>query len=314
MNFASPAAFLLALLAIPVAGALLLRRKPCAYIIPATFGLAALKPGWRIRLSRALPALRVVSMLLLVAAIARPRSGDANAIVPAEGIDIVLSLDTSGSMTTSDLSPGKDRLETSKDVIREFIKGRENDRIGYVIFSAESLALSPPSLDYKALDFLVESTRSGLLPDGTSIGLGIAEAVNMLRDSNANSRVVVLLTDGQHNTDSIKPLEAADLARALNIRVYTIGVVADARRKSDEIDEELLQQVAEETGGKYFVASNKADLVAIYDEIGALETSKVGRERYERFTELGPWLAAAAAAVLGLELLLGATWLRRNPA
>ncbi len=313
MSFGSPEALLLALAAIPVAAVLFLRGRRTAYTVPATFGLGAIKPTFRIRLSRALPVLRILAVLLLAVAIARPRSGDANAIIPAEGIDIVLSLDTSGSMTTSDLAPGKDRLESAKDVIRQFVEGRENDRIGFVIFAAESLALSPPTLDYQALDTMIEDTESGLLPDGTAIGLGIAEATNMLRDSDASSRIVVLLTDGEHNTDSIEPLEASALAEAINIRVYTIGVVTDRANSAVEIDEELLMEVADSTGGKYFVATTEADLIAVYDEIGALETSRVGRERYEQFTELGPWLALAAGGLLALELLLGATWLRRNP-
>lgn len=135
----------------------------------------------------------------------------------------------------------------------------------------------------------------------------------MLRDSDASSRIVILLTDGEHNTQSIAPLEAAGLAEALNIRVYTIGVVSPGN-PGGEIDEELLQEVADSTGGEYFIASSQGDLTEIYDEIGALETSRVGREHYERFTELGPILAVAAAGILAVELLLGATWLRRNPA
>lgn len=313
MTFGTPEALLLALAAIPMAAALFLRRRRAAYTVPSIFGLPAIKPTLRIRLSRMLPALRILSVLLLAVAIARPRSGDANAIIPAEGIDIVLSLDTSGSMTSSQLAPGKDRLETSKDVIRDFIEGRENDRIGYVIFAAESLALSPPTLDYRALDTLVETTETGILPDGTAVGLGIAEATNMLRESDASSQIVILLTDGEDNSSAISPLEAAGLAEALNIRIYTIGVVSDPQAASQSVDEELLQEISDDTGGKYFVAASEADLKAVYDEIGTLETSRVGRERYERFTELGPWIAAAAAGVLALELLLGATWLRRNP-
>lgn len=313
MTFASPEALLLALAAIPMAAVLFLRGRVVAYTVPATGGLSGIGPTMRIRLARGLPILRVLAVVLLATAIARPRSGDANAVVPAEGIDIVLSLDTSGSMLSGELAPGKDRLQATKDVIREFVEGRENDRIGYVVFAAESLALSPPTLDYEALDTLVEDTESGILQDGTSIGLGIAEATNMLRDSDASSRIVILLTDGEHNTSSISPLEAAGLAEALNIRVYTIGVVSPGN-PGGEIDEELLQEVADSTGGKYFIASSQGDLTEIYDEIGALETSRVGREHYERFTELGPILAVAAAGILAVELLLGATWLRRNPA
>ncbi len=313
MTFGAPEAWLLALLAIPLAAMLFIRRKRTAFALPTAAGLTGIRPTFRMRLARLLPALRVVAVLLLVSAIARPRTGDANAIVPAEGIDIVLSLDISSSMSTSMGDGSGTRLEATKGVIANFIAGRENDRIGYVVFGSESLAFSPPTLDYDSLAFMVDSTESNLVPDGTAIGLGLAEAVNMLRASDANSRVVVLLTDGQHNADGITPLEAADLATAINVRVYTIGVVEDTSRSAGNIDEDLLKIIANSTGGQYFSAASQDDLVEVYDEIATLETSRVGRERYERYEELGPWFAAAAAGVLGIELLLAATWLRRNP-
>lgn len=314
MTFGTPEAWGLAILAVPLAAVLFLRRPRPAYAVPTTAGLAGIGPSLRIRLARLLPALRVLALLLLVAAIARPRTGDANAIVPAEGIDIVLSLDISSSMSSTIGAGRATRLEATKEVIQGFIDGRENDRIGYVVFAGESLAFSPPTLDYKSLDQMVESTESEILPDGTAIGLGVAEAVNMLRASDANTRIVILLTDGQHNTTSIPPLEAADLASAINVRVYTIGVVEARSRSAENVDEDLLKIISNSTGGQYFAAATQDDLVAIYDEIATLETSKVGRERYERFTELGPLFAAAAAGVVAIELLLAATWLRRNPA
>jgi Ca-activated chloride channel family protein len=152
------------------------------------------------------------------------------------------------------------------------------------------------------------------LPDGTAIGLGIAEAVNMLRDSPAASRVVILLTDGQHNEDSIGPQEAAAVAAAVNIRLYTIGVIqAGTAGRNIGVDEELLEAIAEQTGGRYFAADTPEKLADVYEEIGQLEKSGVGRERFERFTELVPWFVLPAALLLALELVLRATWLRRNP-
>ena len=236
-------------------------------------------------------------------------------MVPAEGIDIALSLDISSSMTTSRLGQKQTRLEATKEVIRGFIRGRANDRIGFVAFARDGVALSPPTLDYAALDRIVKDTDSGIVPDGTSIGIGLATALNMLRDSTAASRIVILLTDGQHNTPTISPKDASELAAALKIKVYTIGVLTDARLQvQTEIDEKLLRSIAERTGGKYFAADSAESLAAVYEEIGSLETSSVGREHFERFTELAPWFVLPAAALLLAELLLGATYLRRAPA
>jgi Ca-activated chloride channel family protein len=260
-----------------------------------------------------LPVFRALAVCALAVAVAGPRVGNANAVVPAQGIDIALSIDISSSMDTSGFGSGT-RLEATRRVIRDFIKGRENDRIGLVVFQRDALPLTPPSLDYEALDKTVADLKSGLLPDGTGIGVGLAEGLNMLRESTAASRIVILLTDGEHNADSISPEDAAELASALKIRVYTIGVVSSTAARRSEVDEELLQAIADRTGGRYFKADNPGALAEIYDEIGNLETSRVGRERFERFTELSPWFAGAAAGLLLVDLLLRATWLRRSPA
>ncbi len=154
-----------------------------------------------------------------------------------------------------------------------------------------------------------------LLPDGTGIGIGISTALNMLRDSNAASRVVILLTDGEHNATSIKPLDAADLAAAIGVRVYTIGVqTPHPAGLPSGVDEQMLRAVADKTGGQYYAADNPTALAAVYKEIGALETSRVGREQFESFTEYGPWFIAAGAGLLVLELLLRSSWLRRTAA
>jgi len=312
MEFAAPAAFALAVLVLPVVW-LARRRRSRGFAVASGTSLSGLSPGWRLRLARLLPVVRVLAVLALVVAVAGPRQGDANAVVPGEGIDIALSMDISSSMNAS-FGRGSTRLEETKKVIREFIKGRENDRIGFVVFQRDALALSPPSLDYEALDSIVDETDSGLLPDGTGIGVGLASALNMLQDSNAATRIVILLTDGEHNADSITPEEAAEVAVALKIKVYTIGVVSPGSvGRSTEIDEKLLQEIAERTGARYFAADNPQSLLDVYEEIGALETSKVGRERYEQFTELAPWFAGAGAALLGAELLLRGLWLRRAP-
>ncbi len=311
MEFALPAALGLAVLALPVAW--LARRRARGYPVPTTAPLTGLAPGWRLRAARALPALRVLAVVALAVAIAGPRKGNATAVIPGEGIDIALSLDISSSMQQR--FGDSTRLEVTKDVIREFIKGRENDRIGLVVFQKDSMPLSPPSLDYAALDRMIADLDSGLLPDGTGIGVGLADALNMLQDSTAASRIVILLTDGEHNADSISPEAAADLAVALKIRVYTIGVTSgESPFSRQEIDEALLQEIADRTNARYFAASSPQALADVYEEIGKLETSRISRESFERFTEMAPWFAATAAGLLLLELVLRGTLLRRSPA
>ena len=314
MEFAQPYALALAALAVPVLALAVVRRRRGLTASSACL-LSGIAPSLRIRLARLLPLLRVAAIVLFAFAAAGPRIGDANAIVPAEGLDIALSMDISSSMTSSNLGSTKTRLEATKEVIQDFIKGRKDDRIGLVVFRREALALSPPTLDYRALDQSVETVESLTLEDGTGIGVGLASAVNMLRESTAASRIVILLTDGQHNAPSIKPIDAAALAESLKIRVYTIGVVTStsSATRSLEIDETLLTAIADATGGRYFSADNQRQLAQIYDEIGKLEKSGVGRERFERFRELGPWFVLPAAGLLLLDLVLGATLLRRTP-
>ena len=312
MQFAAPAALALAVLALPVF--LLARTRGRRTVrIPSTALLAGAPGSLRLRLLPFLPILRVLAIVALAVAVAGPRVGDANAVVPSQGVDIALSLDISSSMNTSGFG-GATRLEGAKKVIRDFIKGRADDRIGLVVFQRDALPLAPPSLDYQALDRMVSQLESGLLPDGTGIGVGLGSALNMLRESTAASRIVILLTDGEHNADSISPEAAAQLATALKIRVYTVGVVSTNASGRSEIDEKLLQAIADRTNGKYFKANNPQALADVYAEIGKLETSRVGRERFERFTQLAPWFAGAAAALLLADLMLRGTWLRRNPA
>lgn len=315
MHFASPYLLALALLAVPVAY-LGWRRKRFAYAVSSAVALTGLRPTMRVRLARFLPVLRVLAVVLFAGGIARPRIGQANAIVPEQGIDIVLTIDISGSMKANQFGQGQTRLVAAKDVVRSFIKGRQNDRIGVVVFQKDALALSPPTLDYQALDSIVAKLDTGLLPDGTGIGMGLSTAVDMLRQSSAASRVVILLTDGEQNAPSISPLDAAQLARALGIRVYTIGVQSpqSASGMGDTPDAQTLQAMADATGGQYYPADNPKALADVYTSIGNLETSHIGRERFEQFNELGPWLVGAAAVLLMVEIALRGTWLRRSPA
>ncbi len=316
MRFADPWLLLLALAALPLALALWRRPAP-AVAIPFAHGLGDAPPSWRVRLRRLLPALRIVTVLLLVAGLARPRTGEAEAIVPAEGIDIVLAIDLSSSMSASPFGAGGTRLDAARAVIRDFVASRENDRVGLVVFQREALPLAPLTLDYAALDAIVADLDSNLLPDGTGIGVGIATALSMLEESTASSRIAILLTDGRHNVQSISPATAAELAAAIRVRVYTIGVVDDDRSRAlaaTAVDAELLAFIAERTGAKYFEAATPVDLAQVYDEIASLETSRVGGETFARHRESGLWLIAAGAVLLLAELALGRTWLRRLPA
>lgn len=316
MHFADPWLLLLALLAAPLVLARW-RRTPAAIAVPFALGLETAPTGWRVRARRVLPAVRIAAVLLLVAGLARPRLGEAEALVPAEGVDIVLAVDVSSSMATSPFSAGRTRLDSVKDVIRDFIANRDNDRVGLVAFQREALPLAPLTLDHEALDTIVADLGSDLLPDGTGIGVGMASALSMLEESSASSRIVILLTDGRHNADSISPAEAAEIAAALRIRVYTIGVVQEDRPQGFSpatIDADLLTFIAEHTGARYFETSTAEDLAQVYDEIASLETSRVGGETFARYSELGLWLVAAGALLLLGELALGRTWLRRTPA
>lgn len=316
MELAYPAVLLL--FPLGVALLLLIRRQPRPIAVPSLAGVKGLRPGWKVRMRRMLPVLRVLAIGLIALGLARPREGEATTIIPSEGLDIAVSMDISGSMTQSSFGPDRvDRLEGAKLVLRDFIAERPDDRIGMVVFQKDAIPLAPPTLDHEALDAIVADIDTGLVEDGTAIGLGIGVAVGMLEQSEAASRVVILLTDGQHNQDSLGPLEAARLAEAAGVRVYTIGITAPGTSSSvaiNSVDGELLTRVAELTGGQYFEASSVDDLAGVYEEIGTLETSGLARERFIAYREFGPWLLAAAALLLALEITLRSTVLGRASA
>ena len=271
------------------------------YLLPELAARGAQSSGRLFRTRRWLSLLRVGAAVLLVVAIARPQATTVEAVRPAEGIDIVLVIDASTSMAQARIADGVTRIAAAREVAREFVRGREEDRIGLVIFQRRSLVLSPLTLDLEAIDALIESSvRTGLIPDGTALGVAIAEAVDLLRDSGAASRIVVALTDGQNNVPDVTVNQATAIARALGVRVYTVGLPDSARNRTNLVglDELTLIYVADETGGRYFRATDERELSSAYDEIAALERERVGEVTFETIRELGGWALLAALALL----------------
>ncbi|MBQ2247480.1 MAG: VWA domain-containing protein [Tidjanibacter sp.] len=270
--------------------------------------------------------LRCVVVVLVAVALARPQTSEQMTKTTVEGVDIVLSLDVSGTMLAADFEP--DRLTAAKDVAAQFIADRPNDRIGLVVFAGESYTQSPLTTDKAALQTLLAQVQFGVVEDGTAIGMGLATAVNRLRESSAKSKVVILLTDGINNAGQIAPLTAAEIAAEYGIRVYTIGVgrkgyapypYYDAwgnrryRQQLVEIDEQILTDIAAKTGGEYFRATDKRSLKSVYDRINELEKSKIETDNYTNYTEhFATWLLWAIV-LLVVEFLVRRLWLNKVP-
>lgn len=276
--------------------------------------------------ARHLPfVLRLLALICIIAAIARPQTMYEEQNAEGEGVDIVLCIDVSGSMTAQDLTPN--RLEAAKNVAIDFVNKRLTDRIAIVIFSGESFTQCPLTTDHAVLISAIENIRNGLLEDGTAIGSGLGTSVDRLRTSKSKSKVVILLTDGENNGGLIDPQTAKEIAKAFQIKVYTIGVGTDGfapqpvntpmgvvmQNGKVSIDEKLLKEIANETGGKYFRAKNNEGLTGIYDEINGLEKSKVEISTRTRFTEKFFPFVMAALALLFLEMLLKFTVFRKFP-
>jgi Ca-activated chloride channel homolog len=239
------------------------------------------------------------------------------------GIDIMLALDISSSMGAMDFAP-LTRFEAARDVVKEFISNRKSDRLGLVVFAAQSFTLCPLTLDYDILREFLENAWQSRLDDGTAIGSAIATSVNRLKGSDAKSRIVILLTDGMNNQGNIDPLTAARVAAAMNVRIYTIGVGTEgqAQQQMDDgrvytvethIDEDTLRKVAQATGGKYYRAKNVRELQGIYYEIGNLETSKISYKEWVEYDEMFPSFLMGGLALLILSFLLDRTLFRRIP-
>lgn len=286
-----------------------------------------LKKSWRMILYACVEPLFWVSIGLMIIAMARPQSEHSEEVVKGEGIDIFLVMDLSSSMLARDFEP--DRLSVSKKVAVDFVSHRTYDRIGLAVFAGESYTQCPLTNDHDVLNEYLEGLECGALEDGTAIGMGLAAAVNRLKDSDAKSKVVVLLTDGVNNAGYIRPSTAAGLAKEFGIKVYTIGVgsygqaLSPVRRRSNgdymfgitnvEIDEDLLRQIAEDTGGKYYRAVSEESLQEVYNEIDRLEKTEVEIIVYKRYQELYYWPLAAGFFLLSLLFLLRSTLVRTLP-
>lgn len=279
----------------------------------------------RQRLFHGLFVIRLIAITLFIIALARPQSSTSKQNITVEGIDIVLALDVSGSMLAEDFKPN--RLEAAKDVARDFLDQRPNDRIGLVIFSGEAFTQCPLTSDRSFIINMFKGIKSGMLEDGTALGDGLATAVNRLRNSKAVSKVIILLTDGVNNRGAIDPLTAAEIAKLFKVRVYTIGIGTRGlapypfqtpfgiqyQNIEVEIDEPLLTKISDMTDAKYFRATNKNKLVQIFNEIDKMEKSKIDVTEFRKKNELFlPYLLVAFGLLL-IEIFLRLTVYRYNP-
>lgn len=283
--------------------------------------------SYRIRALKFLPLLQYAALGFLIIAMARPQLALKEEEVTAEGIDIILALDLSSSMLAKDFQP--DRLEVSKKVAAEFVDKRPDDRIGLVVFSGESFTQCPLTSDHRIVKRFLAQLQCGFLEEGTAIGMGLATAVNRIKDSEAKSKVVILLTDGDNNTGYIRPLTAAEMARELEVTVYTIGVgskgmaLTPQGKRSDGsyvfdyarvmINEELLNQIAQITGGRYFRATSEQSLELVYNEIDQLEKTEREVTTFHRYSDEFPWFLRIGLVLFLLHLLLSLTLLRTYP-
>ena len=328
IQFVNPAFFLLLLL-LPLVGYWYLRRRSRHYAtlrMPSLDSIRGMR-SWRGRLRAALPILRALAFVALVVAMARPQEVLKEEEVDAEGIDIMLAIDLSSSMLAQDFKP--DRLEVSKRVAAQFIDKRRYDRIGLAVFAGEAFTQCPLTTDHRVLKNFLEQLSCGTLDDGTAIGMGLATAVHHLEESEAKSKIVILLTDGVNNAGYINPMMAAQIAQKLGVKVYTIGVgstgdaLTPVSRRSDgryifglarvEIDEDLLKNIANMTEGEYFRATSAESLERIYAQIDRLEKTKIEVTVLKRYNEAFHPFVFWGLVLLLLEALLRYTVLRTIP-
>jgi Ca-activated chloride channel family protein len=290
-----------------------------------------LQATFRIRLHRGMIFLRLAALIFIIIALSRPQSMLQESVVETEGVDIILAIDVSTTMLAEDFKGGgsrKSRVDAVKEVVREFINNRHDDRIGIVAFASRAYTVAPLTLDYGWLLKNLDRVKVGLIEDGTAIGSGISAALNRLKDTKAKSKVVILLTDGRNNAGGISPLTAAEAGSALNIKVYTIGAGTKGlapfpakdmfgnkvyQQVKIEIDEELLENIAKKTHAKYFRATDTQSLMDIYREINKLEKSHIEEKGYVEYKELFHLFLIPGLVLLILEFILNNTILRRIP-
>lgn len=327
LTFHNPELLFLLILIVPYVAWYVMKHNQAEATIQVSTVSGLKKAGNTIKpyLRHVLFGARVLAIALLIVAIARPQSTKSWKDVSTKGIDIVMALDISSSMLARDFNPN--RLEASKDIAIDFITDRPQDRIGLVVFAAESFTQCPLTTDHSVLVNLFEDLKSGMIEDGTAIGMGLATAVNRLKDSDAKSKVVILLTDGVNNRGSIAPASAAEIANTFDVRVYTIGVGSQGKapypvqtpygvkyqNMDVEIDEKVLQNIAGTTGGEYFRATDNQKLKSIYEEIDKMEKSKIEVKEYSEKSEEFFWFVVIGGLLLLLELILKLTVLRRIP-
>ena len=302
------------------------RRSRGSLTHPDVAGLGRADRGEGRWLQHVPAALRGLALVALVVAFARPQTGVRGENVVTEGIDIVLALDISSSMLAEDLAPN--RIEAAKSVAADFAAGRDNDRIGLVIFAGKAFTQAPLTLDYSVVTSLIGELEVGMIEDGTAVGMGLATAVKRLQASEAASKVVVLLTDGRNNRGEIDPVTAAQAAQALGVRVYTIGAGSRGTARVPitdrfgnrryvttrvDVDEPTLRATAETTGGRYYRATDRESLEAIYREIDELETTEIEVENFTTYGERFHIPLLVGLFMLLAEVVLGRTWLRTLP-
>lgn len=332
MEFANKEYLFLLLLVIPyiIWYAMYRKKSEPTMRMADTFAFRYAPRTWRVVLMPILPILRIIAFTALILALARPQTQNSWKNQSVEGIDIMLAMDVSTSMLAEDLKPN--RIEAAKNVASEFISGRPNDNIGLSIFAGEAFTQCPMTTDHASLLSLLHNVRTdiaarGLIEDGTAIGMGLANAVSRLKDSKAKSKVVILLTDGSNNRGDISPMTAAEVAKSLGIRVYTIGVGTTGTAPLPpsatglpqyvnlpvEIDEQTLKGIASATDGDYYRAKNNRELNQIYQEIDKLEKTKFNVKQFSRRYEAYQPFAIVAIIALLLEILMRITVFRRIP-
>ncbi|MDY4845751.1 MAG: VWA domain-containing protein [Parabacteroides sp.] len=328
MVFANPTYLYLLLLLIPLIGWYIYKLSKSQASMQVSSSEVFQLPearSWKIYLRHVPFLLRMVLIALLIVVLARPQSTNSWQNSSTEGIDIMLAMDISSSMLAQDLKPN--RLEAAKDVAASFINGRQNDNIGLVVFAAESFTQCPLTTDHTVLLNLFKDIQPGIIQDGTSIGLGLANAVSRIKDSQAKSKVIILLTDGVNNAGEIAPVTASEIAKTFGVRVYTIGVGTQGEAPYPfqtafgiqyqnvpvEIDEPTLKQIAATTGGQYFRATDNASLKAIYEEIDQMEKTKISVQEYSKKQEEYMQWALLVLLLLLVEVLLKNTLLRNIP-